>query len=165
LLLAFRCWTGDEEFDPWVAEVEDFVRMIALKTADHVLLFESESGDLAGVSAFDREDYAPSGPFHVPIWRLEAIALSLAWQGTSVDADIDGCPGTMKASEYVLRGTFRRMLELDPRRTFLVGRIHNDNRASMKATARVGLDQLGQRVLGEYLEVLGEVDPAARCAG
>jgi hypothetical protein len=159
-LLAFRCFPGGEE-ELWVAEIEEYVRVFALRTADHVLVFESQEGALAGVSAFDRQDISVSGRLRVAGWRLEVIALAVRWHGQVVDADIDGCAETMKASEYVLRATFRRMLELDPRRVIVIGRVHDDNPASMSACARVGLLRT-RRESNEYWELLGEVDPAAQ---
>jgi hypothetical protein len=159
LLLSFRCST-DEDDELWIQEVEEYIRAFALRTAHHVLLFETDEGDLAGVSAFARQDVSPAGRRRVPAWRLEVIALSPAWQGKSVDADIAGCAPTMKASEYLLRSTFRRMLELDPRRVIVVARVHDDNRASMVAAGRVGLDRT-ERESPEYWGMLGEVDPMA----
>jgi hypothetical protein len=69
-LLQFRCWigggatpadaefdlSGDEEPEWWVRDVEEYVRLLAVKYAQHVLLFESEPGELAAVSAFTRQD-------------------------------------------------------------------------------------------------------------
>jgi hypothetical protein len=183
-LLEFRCWPdlvgveyeGDEdeqEFDDsighgadeqtpfWMLEIQEYIRVIMLKTAHHVLVFESDSGELAGVSAFDPQDIV-LGRRRVPGWRLEVIALALPWQRTLVDADIDGCLPTMRASEYLLRSTFRRMLEIDDRRVLVVGRIHDENRPSMVACARVGLDRHDREdPTSEYWPVLGEVDPAA----
>jgi RimJ/RimL family protein N-acetyltransferase len=158
-LLQFRCSTGDEE-QFWLREVEEFVRRYALPIAHHVLLFESESGELAGVTAFSREDISPSGRHRVAGWRLEVVALTPSWWGKSIDADIDGCAPTMKASEYLLRATFRRMLELDRRRVLAVARVHDDNRASMAACARVGLLRT-ERESDDYWTMLAEVDPAA----
>jgi hypothetical protein len=158
-LLTFRCWTGDEEFDPWVREVEEYVQMIALKHARHVLVFDGDQGELAGVSAFNIHEVS-IGRRRVPAWYFEVIALSLAWQRRTVEADIGGCEPTMKASEYLLRATFRKMLELDKRRTLVEAKVHHDNRASMKVCARVGLDRWGREDRG-YWPMLGEVDPAA----
>lgn len=160
VLLAFRCWSGDEEFDPWVREVEEYVRRFALRTADHVLLFETDAGELVGVSAFSRREIDLAGRLRVGGWHFDVIALSLRWQRGSVDADIEGLPPTMKASEYLLRATFRRMLDVDPRRVVVVARVHDENRASMKVCARVGLDRT-ERETDDYWAMLGEVDPAA----
>lgn len=134
--------------------------MFALRTSYRTLLYETDTGDLAGVSAFDRQEVILAGRRRVPAWRLEVIALSLPWQGKTVDADLDGCPPTMKASEYVLRSTFRRMLELDPRRVIVVARVHDENVASIVACARVGLERTA-RESSEYWAMLGEVDPTA----
>lgn len=145
----------------WMLEVEEYIRVIMLKTAHHVLVFESDAGEIAGVSAFDRQDIS-MGRRRVPGWRLEVIALAVPWQRTTVEADIDGLPPTMRASEYLLRSTFRQMLEIDDRRVLVVGRIHDKNRASMAACARVGLDRHQREdPTSEYWPVLGEVDPAA----
>ena len=65
----------------------------------------------------------------------------------------------MKASEYLLRATFRRMLELDPRRVLVVARVHDENRASIAMCARVGLLRT-ERESDDYWAMLGEVDPA-----
>ena len=159
-LLGFRCWTGDEN-EPWIREVEEYVRCLALATAYRVLLFETELGDVAGVSAFDRQDISPAGRRRVAGWRLQVVALGLPWQGKLVEADIEGSAPTMKASEYLLRATFRRMLEIDSRRVIVVARVHDDNRASMIACARVGLDRTS-RESDEYWAMIGEVDPTAR---
>jgi hypothetical protein len=183
-VLEFRCWpdlvgveyeSGDDgpEHDAvmgqgsdgshpfWMLEVEEYIRVIMLKAAHHVLVFESDSGELAGVSAFDRQDVS-LGRRRVPGWRLEVIALALPWQRALVDADIDGCPPTMRASEYLLRSTFRQMHEIDDRRVLVVGRVHDENRPSMVACARVGLDrQEREDPTSEYWPLLGEVDPAA----
>jgi hypothetical protein len=158
-LLSFRCSTGDEE-ELWLREVEEYVRRYALPTAHRVLLFESESHELAGITAFNREDISPSGRRRVAGWRLEVVALRRAWWGKAIDADIEGCATTMKASEYLLRATFRRMLELDPRRVLVVARVHDENRASIAACARVGLVRT-ERESGDYWAMLAEVDPGA----
>src|SRR4051794_39395254 len=75
-LLSFHCVPHDEEVpsaeedaesvpqekeELWLLEVEEYVRRYALPTAHHVLLFESESDELTGVTAFNREDVSPSG--------------------------------------------------------------------------------------------------------
>jgi hypothetical protein len=159
LLLGFRCWSGDED-ETWVLEVEEYIRLIALRTAERVLLFEPAEGQVAGVTAFGRQEISPSGTRRVPGWRLEVVALALAWQGKSVVAAIAGCAPRMKASEYLLRATFRRMRELDRRRRLVVARVHDGNVASMVAAARVGLDRT-RRESDEYWEMLGEADPAA----
>jgi hypothetical protein len=52
------------------------------------------------------------------------------------------------------------MLELDPRRVIVVARVHDDNRASMVAAGRVGLDRT-ERESPEYWGMLGEVNPMA----
>lgn len=158
-LLGFRCSTGDEE-EVWLQEVEEYVRRYALPTAHRVLVFESESRELAGVTAFNRAEISPSGRRRVAGWRLEVVALTPSWWGKSIDADIDGCALTMKASEYLLRATFRRMLKLDARRVLVVARVHDDNRASVAACSRVGLLRT-ERESDDYWAMLGEVDPAA----
>jgi hypothetical protein len=177
-LLSFRCTPGgvvapdsnDDEREPdsaphedelWIREVEEYVRVFALRSASHVLIFESPGGDIAGVSAFDRVEVALSGRDREPAWRLQVIALSVQWQGKSVDADIEGCSATMKASEYILRSTFRRMLEIDKRRVIVVATVHDENRTSMAACARVGLVRTGREADPNYWAMLGEVDPAA----
>lgn len=66
----------------------------------------------------------------------------------------------MNASEYLLRATYRRMLELDPRRVLVVARVHDDNQASIRVCARVGLLRT-ERESDDYWAMLGEVDPAA----
>ena len=173
-LLGFRCVPLHDEVLPeededepleqeapfWVLEVEEYIQRYALPTAHHVLLFEPGSDELAGVTAFNREDISPSGRRRVPGWRLEVVALRPSWWGKSVEADIDGCAPTMKASEYLLRATFRRMLELDPRRVLVVARVHDDNRPSIATCARVGLLRT-ERESDEYWGMLGEIDPAA----
>jgi hypothetical protein len=100
-----------------------------------------------------------AGRRRVAGWRLEVGALRPSWWGKQIDADIDGCPPTMKASEYLLRATFRRMLELDPRRVLVVARVHDENRASIAMCARVGLLRT-ERESDDYWAMLGEVDPA-----
>jgi hypothetical protein len=160
-LMSFRCLTGDEQFDPWVREVEEYFRDFALKDAHHVIIFEDAGSELAGVSAFKRQDIT-FGRARRPGWRLQVVALSLPWQGKWVESDIEGCDGEMKASEYALRSTFRRMLEIDDRRELVVGRVHDGNVRSMVACARVGLDRTHERELDEYWGLLGYVDP---CAG
>lgn len=126
-LLNFRCWSGDPD-EGWVEEVEEFVRRIALRTTFRTIVFRSQEGELAAVSAFDRADVRLAGRRRSPAWRLEVVALSLSWQGKSVDAAIEGCPSPMKAAEFVLRKTYERMLQLDPRRVVVVARVHDDNR-------------------------------------
>lgn len=84
-LLRFRCSTGEEE-EIWIREVEEYVRRYALPTAHRVLLFETESRELAGVTAFNREDISPSGRLRVGGWRLEVVALSPFWWGKAIDA-------------------------------------------------------------------------------
>jgi hypothetical protein len=143
-----------------VEEVEEYIRRFALKTAHYTLLFETEDGEPAGVSAFSRVDIRIGRRRRAPGWHLEVIALTPAWRGKDVDADIDGCSSRMRASEYLLRATFRRMLEIDPRRAIVVARVHDDNRISMAVCARVGLDRT-ERETDEYWGMIGEVDPAA----
>jgi hypothetical protein len=91
------------------------------------------------------------------------VAACLEYQGTLVAADIEGCPAEMKAAEYAHRATYRHMLQLDPGRVFVVARVHECNRRSIKATARVGLERTIRESL-EYWRMLGPVDPAAGCA-
>ena len=163
LLLGFRCWTGDDD-ELWVRDVEEYVRMYALRTAYRVLLFCSAGGELAGVTAFNKQDISPSGTRRVPGWRLEVVALTLRWQRQRVASDIAGAASEMKASEYLMRATYRRMLELDARRVLVVARVHDGNVASMVAAARVGLDRT-EREDDEYWAMLGEVDPDAGPTG
>jgi hypothetical protein len=181
-LLEFRCLpdpldedeAGEEDpaphFEPevrhawhplWMLEIDHYIRVVMLANADHVLVFETEVGELAGVSAFDRED-VPIGWRMDAGWRLQVIALALPWQRTMVEADIDGCPPTMRASEFVLRGTFRYMLEVDAQRLPVVGRIHVENRPSIIACARVGLDLQERDPTSEYWPIWGQADPTAR---
>lgn len=158
-LLGFRCSTGDEE-EIWLRQVEEYVRRYALPTAHHVLVFEPEPSEIAGVTAFNREEILLAGRRRVAGWRLEVVALSPSWWGKHIHADVEGCPPAMKASEYLLRATFRRMLALDPRRALVVARVHDENRASMATCARVGLLRT-ERESDDYWGMLGEVDPAA----
>lgn len=159
-LLAFRCWNGDPD-EEYVAEVEDYVRRFALATAHKTLLFHDPAGMLTGVTAFDRAEVRISGRRRTPVWRFQVAALALEWRGQWVEAEIEGCPSTMKASEFLLRKTYERMLGLDRRRVFVVGRVHDDNRASMRACERVGLVRT-EREDDDYWRLLGEVDPAAQ---
>jgi hypothetical protein len=176
-LLTFRCRIGGEitsldeeepvdltdpdaeEDEPYVREVEEYVQRFALKTAHCVLIFETEAGEIAGVAAFDRQEIE-IGRRRFPGWRLEVIALSVEWRGKCVEADIEGAPETMKASEYVLRRTFQEMLALDPRRVVVVGRVHDDNDRSIAVCKRVALDRT-VRESPEYWQVVGEADPLA----
>lgn len=135
--------------------------MFALSTAYKTLLFHDQSGSLVGVTAFDRSEVQLSGHATTAAWRLEVIALSIRSRGLWVEADIPGCSSPMKASEFLLRKTYQRMLELDPRRVLVVGRVHDDNRLSMAACARVGLVRTEWDEDGVYWRLLGEVDPAA----
>ena len=130
-----------------------------MRTARHVLLFKSEDHELVGVTAFNGEDVA-LGRRRIAGWRLELVALDPRYWGRSIDADIDGCPATMKASEYLLRSTFRRMLEIDARRVIVVARVHDDNAESIAMCARVGLDRT-ERESDDYWGMLGEVNPVA----
>jgi hypothetical protein len=144
-----------------VAEVEEYVRHFALRTAHKVLLFCDDDGRVSAVSAFDRVEIGLSGRRRTAAWRLQVVALRPQWRGALVEADIKGCPNPMKASEFVLRKTYERMLELDARRVMVVGRIHDENRASMVACERVGLVRT-EREDSDYWRVLGEVDPSAQ---
>lgn len=159
-LLSFRCWNGDPD-EEYVQEVEEYVRRFALSTAHKTLLFHDASGLLVGVTAFDRADVQLTGRSKTAVWRLEVIALAMTSRGLWTEADIEGCASPMKASEFLLRKSFQRMLELDPRRAIVVGRIHDDNRLSMRVCARVGLVRTEREDNGVYWRLLGEADPAA----
>jgi hypothetical protein len=132
-----------------------------LKDCTKTLLFRERGGPIVGVSAFDRQEIALTDRRRVPGWRLQVIALERSWRGVLVGAELPGCDDAMKASEYVLRKTYERMLALDRRRAIVVAKVHDDNVASMRATARVGLFRT-RRVDDFYWEMLGEVDPAIR---
>jgi hypothetical protein len=160
-LLGFTCWDGDPE-EPWVAEVESYVRALALKSADHTLVFRDDDGELAAVTAFDSRDIRPfeAARYLVPGWHLQVVAVSLSYQRTVVESDIARCAPEMKAAEYVHRATYGHMLGLDSGRVAVTARVHEDNRRSMRAAARVDLHRTVREDL-EYWRMLGPVDPTA----
>jgi hypothetical protein len=162
-LLRFRCWDGDPD-EPWIGDVEEYVRVLALKSAFRTLVFRDDGGEVAAVTAFDRREVRPfeAARYLVPGWHLQVVAVSLRYQGSLVENDILGCPPAMKMAEYAHRSTYRYMLEIDPARQFITARVHDENRRSIKAAARVDLERTVREDV-DYWRMLGPVNPAALC--
>jgi hypothetical protein len=161
-LLRFQCWSGDPD-EHWVQEVEEYVQKLARKRAFKTLLFRGADGELDGITVFDRSDVPLAGRRKVPGWHLQAVALSRRLQREEVQCDIEGCDPIMRASEYLFRKTYERMLALDPRRVITTARVHDENTISMVAAARVGLRRVGRDEYDDrYWDMSGEVDP---CVG
>jgi hypothetical protein len=127
--VGFRCWSGDPDAH-WAREVEENVRVIALRYSEHCLAFrEEEGGDLVAFSAFGRREvHIPLlGGAPEPCWHMDVAAVSLDRQRAGL-------------SQEVFDGTFAAMRELDSDLTFVTAWVHERNDASIKACAAVGLD-------------------------
>jgi hypothetical protein len=158
-LFGFSCWAGGDD-EPWAQDADDYVRLFALKEANRTLIFRDSDGEVVGVSAFDRRDIRPSGRVVVLGWHLQVVALTVPWRGKFVACELPRCDGVMKASEYVLRRTYQRMLAIDPRRSLVTARVHEDNMASVRACERVDLLRTERSDLDAHWDMLGPVDPA-----
>lgn len=127
--VAFRCWDGDPD-SHWAKEVEEYVRVNALRYSEHCLAFrEEESRELAAFTAFGRREV------HIPLldgarepcWHMDVAAVSLDRQQAGL-------------SRELFEGTFAAMRELDSGLMFVTAWVHESNEASIKACAGVGLD-------------------------
>jgi hypothetical protein len=143
---AFQCWDGDRA-KPWIAEVQDYVRVSALRHALYNVAFWDEEGELVAASAFDPQPVRIPlcSPAERPGWKLQALAICLEHQGQG-------------HSRKVFAGTFAAMRELDARRTLVTASVHRDHRTSQEACERVGLTLLLPGP--EFHTLLGEVPVA-----
>jgi hypothetical protein len=132
-LREFTCWDGDTS-QPWVQEVEFYVRFQALKRARRTVLFRGRGKALVAVSAFDarRVKYPVLGHQWWDGWQLQVVAIRLRDQGTCL-AD-----GT-RISDYVLSKTYQLMREEDPERRYVTARVHEKNKRSITAADRLDL--------------------------
>lgn len=160
-LLSFACWDGDPEL-PWAGEAEHFIRTRALASTYKTLVFRAPDRTVAAVSAFDRREVG-AGRRQLAAWHLQVVGVRRDLQRTIVESEIAGCPTEMRVSEYVLRKSFERMIEIDPERVLVTARVHEDNRPSIVACARVDL-QRTERERGPYWRMFGEADPTISCA-
>jgi hypothetical protein len=157
--LTFNCWNGDPETEEYAAQAEDYIRRIALGSAEKTVAFR-HGGELVAVTAFDRLAIRPhqAARYTEPGWKLQVLGISTPYQGTLVSSELPGCPGELRISEYALRTTYAHMLKLDPARKFVRAIVHDDNIRSLRACARVGLQRTERRDL-TYWRMLGGVDP------
>jgi hypothetical protein len=162
--LTFNCWSGDPD-EHYAAEAEGFIRKLALKTTFKSLAFREEDGTLAGVSSFDKAAVQPfeAANYVEHGWQLQVVGVRRDLQGPTVNSDIAGCPPELPISDYVFRKTYERMLELDPTRVIVRARIHDDNRRSIAACSRVGLERT-VRESQDYWRMLGAADPTVNCS-
>ncbi len=144
---AFQCWNGDRA-TPWIAVVEDYVRVSVLRAAVHILAFRDGNGELVAVSAFDPTDVEIPliEPVAHPGWTLQVLAIRLQHQRNG-------------HSREVYRQTFEAMCELNPARSLVTARIHRQHTGSMTAARRAGLDLFltgteFHTMLGELPDVL-----------
>lgn len=159
----FSCWDGDED-EYWAHEAEYFIRQRAIAETYRTLVFRDHDGLVAAVSAFDKRGVRPNeaAKFVHDGWLLQVVGVRRDLQGGRVESDVASCPGTMRVSEYVFRKTFERMRELDPTREVVTARVHEENRRSIEAARRVGLERT-VREDADYWRMLGKADPAIGC--
>ena len=140
---AFECWDGDPA-TPWIAEVEDYVRVSALRHALFNVAFWDEQGKLVAASAFDPQPVRMPlcSPSESPGWKLQALAISLEHQAQG-------------RSTEVFAETFAAMREADARRTLVTASLHREHTRSRKACERAGLTILLPGP--EFHILLGEV--------
>lgn len=152
-------WAGDadaEEFaafvccdretaDPWVIEAENYVRGWVLGHADHVVAHRNEAGVLVAVTAFDHSviGIPIRNPLDHPGWHLQVVAVSADQQNQGLSSEI-------------VSGTFEAMRSVDRDRVYVTANVHRNNRASLTACDRAGIQLWYQRD-DDYLVLLGEV--------
>jgi hypothetical protein len=140
----FACWDGAPS-TAWVAEVENYIRVWALRHAKYVVAFRNELGELVAVAAFD--DRVIGVPLVNPVdhagWHLLVIAIRLEDQRSGL-------------SREVFDGVFAAMREVDPDRILYTAYVHRANRASFEACKRVDLLPLHLKD-EHYWVLLGEV--------
>lgn len=136
-----------ESADPWVLEVEAYVRSWVLRHAHHVLAHRDEEGTLVAVSAFDGTVVGIPllSPLDHPGWHLQVVAISHNHQNQRLSAE-------------VFSGTFEAMRGLDLDRVFVTANVHGLHVVSLRACAQVGLTPWIQ-LDADYWILLGEVPP------
>jgi RimJ/RimL family protein N-acetyltransferase len=141
---SFSCWDGVAG-TPWVEEVENYVRGWVLRDARHVVAVRSEDDELVAVAAFDERSIAVPlvAPVDHPGWHLLVVAIRLDHQGQGL-------------SREVFDAVFEAMRRVDPERVLYTAYVHRENRASMRACARVGLLPFHPKD-EHYHTLLGEV--------
>lgn len=139
----FRCCDRDTT-TPWIAEVEDYVRVSALRHAIHIVAFRDEARGLVAVSAFDPVtiELPRCSPIETPGWKLQVVAICLQHQAQG-------------RSEEVFQQTYDAMREVNPDRALVTARVHREHQASRAAAERAGLTLL--MTGDDYHTVLGEV--------
>jgi hypothetical protein len=122
----FACCQGARE--PWILEVENYVRGWVLRRAQYVLAHRNEAGTLLAVSAFDETVIGIPlvSPLDHPGWHLQVVAISLDHQNQGL-------------SQEIFASTFNAMRQLDVDRVFVTANVHREHVMSHRACARVGL--------------------------
>lgn len=140
----FSCWDGAAG-TPWVEEVENYVRGWVLRDARYVVALSNEDGELVAVAAFDERSIGVPlvAPVDHPGWHLLVVAVRLDQQNRGLSKEVFDC-------------VFEAMRSVDPERVLYTAYVHRENRASMRACARVGLLPFHPKD-EHYNTLLGEV--------
>ncbi len=131
----------------WLREVENYVRVSALKRAEHVLVLRDDGSELLAVSAFDSRtiDFVPiNHPIEVGGWHLYAVAVRLTDQRKGICAEL-------------FARTFEAMRTLNRTRSLVTADVHRHNDASIRACAKAGLESLPRNENDDYVTLLGPV--------
>ena len=126
---SFECWSGDEG-EPWVREVEDFIRGFVLGRPNHTFGAWRDQ-QLIGVASFYEKSLGLplNNPVEVPVWHLEVLGVALDLQGEGIGRDL-------------LASTLGVMRQLDVKRRLVTGYVHVENHASHRLCSSAGLEPL-----------------------
>jgi Acetyltransferase (GNAT) family len=138
----FQCW--NQEGEPWVEEVENYIRVLILTHTPYVIAFRDEEELVAVSGFFPRQVAVPLvEPEDHDAWHLEVVAVRVDRQRTGVSA-------------AVLESTFQAMRQIDSSRALFTVKVHEKNAASLALCTKLDLTPF-PRDAGPYLELLGEV--------
>lgn len=142
----FSC--SKENDEPWIQEVENYVRFWVLRRAQYVLCHRDGSGVLVAVSAFDEIAIGIPlvSPLDHPGWHLQVVAVTDGFQNQGF-------------SQEVFQATFEAMGGIDLDRVFVTANVHREHDHSQRACGNAGLtpwiplDENYWVLLGEVREV------------